>query len=88
MAFSPFIILIIYLVGVGLFLVISILNIYHIIRFGHSKTMGTITTFVYLGIAVVIILFTFRLISNYDWNEPIEINLPFINSTNDEPEEF
>lgn len=86
MSFSPFIFLIIYLVLVGIFLIISIINFYHIIRFGFLHWPSLVMTFVYLGLVVLIILFTFKTLGNFDWQEPLEINLPFISQTNEGPE--
>lgn len=83
MSISPHIFLIIYWVLVGIFLILSLVSFYHVIRFGFSRIIGITATLLYLIVVALIILFTFQAISRADWRQPIEINLPFISSTNE-----
>lgn len=80
MSIPPLIFLIIYVVLVGIFFILSILNFYHIIRFGFLRPASIIITLVYLALMAVIILLTFRILNQINWSQPIEINLPFISS--------
>jgi uncharacterized membrane protein YbhN (UPF0104 family) len=84
MSFSPLIFLIIYVVLVGIFLFISILNFYHVVRYGFFDAPSIAATLIYLLLVAMIILFTFRALGDIDWKQPIQINLPFISSTNEE----
>jgi len=80
MSISPSIFLIIYAVLFGVFLIISILNFYHIIRFGIFKRAGIIVTFIYLGVIVIIVGVTFVALGDIEWRQSFEINLPFIDT--------
>ena len=84
MSLSPLIFLIIYVVLVAIFLFLSILNFYHVVRFGFLDAASVTITLIYLALVAVIILLTFKAISQIDWQQPIQINLPFISSTNEE----
>jgi hypothetical protein len=81
MTIAPFILLIVYLVGIAVFLTLSILSVYHILRFGFSTKLGTTITIIYAGLIIIVILVTFQMLSGVEWKEPLEISLPFISST-------
>lgn len=82
MSFTPLIFLLIYVALVGVFLILSILNFYHIVRFGFLRPASLVVTFVYLGLTAAIIFSTFGALQQVDWQRPIDINLPFV-STNE-----
>lgn len=72
MAIPYYIFLIIYLLAVLIFFALSVLNFYHIIRFGYFRYASALVTFLYLGVAVVIILLTLNALANIDWAANIE----------------
>lgn len=72
MSIPYYIFLIIYLVGVLVFFILSVLNLYHIVRFGFFRFSSVLITFIYLGAAVVIILLTLNALANVDWQANIE----------------
>ena len=83
MSLSPVIFLVIYAILVGIFLILSILNFYHIIRFGFFRTPSLVVTFIYLALVAAIIIVTFVALNHINWHQPIEINLPINSSTNE-----
>jgi len=72
MAIPYYIFLIIYLLAVLIFFALSVINFYHIIRFGYFRFASVFITFLYLGAVVVIILLTLNSLSNIDWRTNIE----------------
>ena len=81
MTFTPFVFLGIYLAGVGIFLLLAVLNIYHAIRFGSLRATTVVTTFSFLIISVGVIVFTFYQLRQIQWDEPLTITVPFIQSS-------
>ncbi|MFA6099186.1 MAG: hypothetical protein WCV50_06630 [Patescibacteria group bacterium] len=84
MHITPFIFLIVYLIGVALFVLLFILNVYHILRYSHLSAPTIITTFVFLGLIVGIVAGTMVMLDQVKWQEPINFSLPFVNSANDQ----
>lgn len=85
MTISPLIIFIIYIVGLVLFLVFSIVNLYHVLRFSFMRRVSIIMTSVYFGLILVIVLVTLQIVSNVDWTQSwdISIDLPFMETSNE-----
>jgi len=83
MSMSPSIFLIIYAVLFGIFSIIAILNFYHIVRFGVFKKAGFVISAIFLVLVLIIATTTFSALGNINWDEPIEIDLPFISNDND-----
>lgn len=83
MLISPFIFLILYVVGVMVFLVLGVVNIYHIIRFSHLRAPSIIMSLFFLIATAGVVLGTFVLLQDIAWDQSLEIALPF-NSTFDE----
>ncbi len=83
MSISPTILLILYFAGVGIFIILSIFNIYHVIRYSFMRKPSVVITFVYFGLAVAVVVITLQIINDVAWTENLEINLPF-NDTVDE----
>jgi len=85
MTISPLIIFIVYLVGLVFFLFLSIVNLYHVLRFSFMRKVSITMTAVYFGLIVVIVLLTLQLVSNVDWTQSwdITIDLPFMETSNE-----
>lgn len=79
MNITPFIFLVIYLAGIAIIFLLGILNMYHILRFGFSKTNGLVVTFVFILMMVGVVLASFQMLKQIKWQEPLDINIPFIN---------
>ena len=80
MSITPFIFLAVYLVGVAIIFLLAILNMYHVLRFGFSKTGGLILTFVFLLLMAGVVLGTFQVLNDVQWREPVDLQIPFINT--------
>lgn len=80
MEFSPFIFLIAYLIGVIILVLLALINIYHIIRFGFLRAPSLVATFVFVILIVGIVLATLQILNHIDWQQPMEITIPFINN--------
>ncbi len=85
MTISPFIIFIVYIVGLVFFLFLSIVNLYHVLRFSFMRKVSIIMTAVYFGLIVVIVLVTLQLVSDVDWTQTwdISIDLPLVETSNE-----
>lgn len=85
MTISPIIIFIIYVIGLAFFLFLSVVNLYHVLRFSFMRKVSIMMTSVYFGLIVVIVLLTLQLVSDVDWMQTwdISIDLPFTETSNE-----
>jgi len=70
------ILLYIYLAIVGLFVLFSFFDLYHMIRFGFLNGTTITTTFVFLAAAALILFISYQQLNPIDWSETISIGLP------------
>ena len=83
MSLTPTILLIAYSAIFLIFLFLSLLNVYHILRFGSSKKLGVVVTSIYFILVLVVVIITFQLLGDVNWKENIELSLPnIISNTN------
>ena len=80
MLISPFIFLILYVAGVLIFLVLGLVNIYHVIRFSHLRAPSIIMSLFFLIATAGVVLGTFLLLQDIVWDQTLEIALPFTNT--------
>ncbi len=80
MSISPVIFLIIYAICVFVFLGLAIVNMYHILRFGLLRAPSIIITFLFVVLFVGVVVATFLLLREIDWQQPLQISLPFLNT--------
>lgn len=70
-----------YLVLVLIFIIGSLFNIYHLLRFGFASLVNILVMLVYIIIAGTFLMFTFEKLSTIDWETPL-IDLSNQNQTN------
>lgn len=80
MEISPFIFLIVYVLVVGIFVFMGLLNIYHIIRFSHLRPPSIIISLLFLVVTVGIVLGTFAALRDVVWDRPLDLRAPFTNT--------
>lgn len=70
-----------YLVVVAIFILYSLFNIYHLIRFGFLSWVNVLIIFLYILAAGIILAFSFDLLVQIDWHQPLfdssNFNQPF-----------
>jgi hypothetical protein len=60
-----------YLVLVVIFLVMSALNIYNLLRFGFLTFTNVAVIIIYIGIAVWLLGYSFNFLGQFDWTVPV-----------------
>ena len=65
------IILILYLLMAGIFLLFTFFNLYHAWRFGTWQATNFFMLFIYLVLLAIIIFFSWRYLSQIDWQQSI-----------------
>lgn len=69
----------IYLGLVAIFLLFTLFNIYHLIKFGYLSLNNIIIISFYIIVTILILLISWRYISQINWQENLEL-MPAINS--------
>lgn len=67
-----YILLIIYLIGLGAFFIWGFFNMYHIVKFGLFDFAGKIHTFFFIGITISILIVSFLLLKDVPWFDTFE----------------
>jgi hypothetical protein len=82
MSLTLSIFLYIYYAILSVWLVFSLVAVYHMFKFGFKNFITFTTTFTYMAISAVILLSSFGYISQVDWQtELFNLQLPESNST-------
>ncbi|OGG89926.1 hypothetical protein A3E04_03915 [Candidatus Kuenenbacteria bacterium RIFCSPHIGHO2_12_FULL_42_14] len=68
-----FIILILYLIAAGFFAVFSLFLVYHALKFGVASVMNVAALFIYVLVAMAIIISSYFYIITVDWSQQIII---------------
>ncbi|OGG91444.1 hypothetical protein A3H03_00100 [Candidatus Kuenenbacteria bacterium RIFCSPLOWO2_12_FULL_42_13] len=68
-----FIILILYLIAAGVFAVFSLFLVYHALKFGVASVMNVAALFIYVLVAMAIIISSYFYIITVDWSQQIII---------------
>ena len=77
-----------YLAVVLFFIVYSLFNIYHLIRFGFFSLTNIAVMILYIIVAAILIMYSFELLMQVDWNitlidwNNLKINIPFGDNQN------
>lgn len=58
-----------YLVGIGIFLLWSFFNVWHILKFGLFDFTGKLNLFIFVGFSFIVITITLLLLSSTPWFE-------------------
>ncbi|MFH0951569.1 MAG: hypothetical protein V1838_00035 [Patescibacteria group bacterium] len=70
------ILLYIFLALVGLFVVFSFFDLYHVIRFGFLNGATITAAFIFIAGAAMILFISYQQLQPIDWSETILIGLP------------
>lgn len=79
MDFPLYIVLLVYLLGVGFFLVSTFFNLYHIFRFGFFDFTGKLNTFIFISFSIIIFVVTALLLLNTPWLDRVGLT-DFLNA--------
>ncbi|MEA3463915.1 MAG: hypothetical protein U9R14_02480 [Patescibacteria group bacterium] len=73
MTFQLSILLIPYLLFLLLWLIFSIVAIYHMMKFGFKNFTAFFTTFIFIGISILILAASYNFINQIDWQIQITV---------------
>jgi hypothetical protein len=62
-----------YLVGVGVFLLWTFFNVYHLVKYGLFDFTGKLNAFIFTGFTIVIFVLTALLLKDTPWFESVEV---------------
>jgi hypothetical protein len=65
--------LILYLILVTFFVIFSMFLVYHAVRFGVATMTNVLTIFLYLAVALAILLISYDYIGTIDWTMAIQL---------------
>lgn len=65
---------ILYLCGVGVFLLWSFFNFYHLIKYGFFDFTGKLHAFMFVGFSVVVLSITILLLKDVPWFDTISVD--------------
>lgn len=68
-----FIILILYLIMAGVFVVFSLFLVYHALKFGVASVINVAALFIYVLVAMAIIISSYFYVTTIDWSQQIII---------------
>ena len=77
-----------YLAVVLFFMIYSLFNIYHLIRFGFFSLTNILVMILYIIVAALLLIYSFELLLQVDWSMTLidlgnlKINLPFGDNQN------
>ena len=60
-----------YLIAVAIFFLYSLINYYHLIRFGFFSTLNIVVMTVYVVAAIWLVWFSLTTLSTLDWSRPL-----------------
>jgi len=73
MTFPLYIFLFLYFAFLTLWLIFSLIAVYHILKFGFKNFITFFTTFIYISVSVIMLFGSYYYISQIDWNMNITI---------------
>jgi len=85
MSFPIGLLLIPYGIVVLLFLVLAVLNVYHLVHYGATSRTSFIFTFVFVAGAALIAFVSWQSLAGVDWSAGVSIN-PFAGSPSELPQ--
>jgi len=65
--------LILYLVYIGIFLIFSLFNVYHLVKHGFSSVFVYIVIILYIMLAAVVVFLTYYYLQEVDWNQSLSL---------------
>ncbi len=85
MSFPIGLLLIPYAIIILLFLILAVLNVYHLVRYGATTRTSFIFTFVFIAGAALIAFLSWQSLGGVDWSAGVSIN-PFSGSPSELPQ--
>ncbi len=73
MVFPLSLILVAYVIGVGVLLLYSLFNLYHLLRYGTPSGLMLVLSAGYLAVLLVILLGSWLLLAPIDWRSGIDL---------------
>jgi hypothetical protein len=61
----------IYLLVIAVFLILFLMDLYHLLRFGFFSIVNVSVIVVFALVAVWLLLFSFQVLSGFNWNLPL-----------------
>jgi len=71
MAITLAVIYYVFLVMVGIFVLYSLFNIYHLLRFGFLSIANIVAIMIYITIACFLLYYAFGQLMTVDWSKPL-----------------
>ena len=60
-----------FLVAVGIFVLYSLFNLYHLLRFGFMSATNILIMIIYIIVASILLYYAFGQLLTVDWNQPL-----------------
>ena len=60
-----------YLLMVFVFLLYSLFNLYHLLRFGFASLTNILVILIYIIVSCLLLIFSFSLLLSIDWSAPL-----------------
>ncbi len=73
MTVSLYVFLLLFIVYLLIFLFFTFFNLYHVFRFGFRSFGGSLLTFIYIIVTLVVLFICFYYIAQIDWNAEIRL---------------
>lgn len=76
------VILIIWAIFVGATVLLSLVNLFHILHYGFWTFKSALFSFFYYGVVIIVLYWTWGQLGNFDWSQPLftfnkpELSLP------------
>lgn len=71
MALTLAVIYYVFLVAVGIFVLYSLFNIYHLLRFGFLSVTNILVVLIYILAASFLLYYAFEQLMTVDWSQPL-----------------
>lgn len=62
------------------FLLFATIDVYHMIHYGETTKVSYMVTLVFVIVSLAVLMVTFSLLREVDWNQSVSIVLPFFTS--------
>lgn len=62
-----------YVIFVGFFLVFTLFNIFHIVKFGVKSVGAYVVTFSYVALSLAVLIVSYIYIAQIDWNQTVTL---------------
>lgn len=63
-------ILILWVIFVGATVILSLVNLYHLLHYGFWTFKSALFSFLYYGVVIIVLYFTWTQLGQFDWSQP------------------